>query len=77
MARISDMRQKEVINIYDGRRFGFVCDVEFSIESGSIEALVVPSETKLLGLIGKSSGVSIPWEAIKKIGDDIILVDFG
>ena len=77
MARISDMRQKEGINIYDGRRFGFVCDVEFSVENGKIEALVVPSETKLLGLMGKNNGVSIPWEAIKKIGDDIILVDFG
>lgn len=77
MARISDMRQKEVINIYDGRRFGFVCDVEFSVETGKIDAVVVPSETKLLSLMGKSNGVAIPWEAIKKIGDDIILVDFG
>ena len=77
MARISDMRQKEVINIYDGHRFGFVCDVEFSMETGMIEAIVVPSETKLLGLMNKSTGVSIPWSAIKKIGDDIVLVDFG
>lgn len=77
MARISDMRRKEVINIYDGRRFGFVCDVEFSVETGRIEALVVPSEAKLLGLMGKPGGISVPWEAVKKIGDDIILVDFG
>ena len=77
MARISDMRQKEVINIYDGRRFGFICDVEFSIEDGHIESIIVPSEAKLLGIVSKSNGVSIPWNAIKKIGDDIVLVDFG
>lgn len=77
MARISDMRRKEVINIYDGRRFGFVCDVEFSTEDGKIDAIIVPSEVKLMGLIGKNNGVSIPWNSIKKIGDDIILVDFG
>ncbi len=77
MAKISDMRQKEVINIYDGRRFGFICDVEFSIEKGVIESIIVPSESKLFGIMGKNAGVSIPWEAIKKIGDDIVLVDFG
>ena len=76
MARISDMRQKEVINIYDGHRFGFVCDIEFSIDDGKIEAVIVPSESKLMGLVGKSNGVSIPWSSIKKIGDDIVLVDF-
>ena len=77
MARISDMRQKEVINIYDGHRFGFVCDVEFSVETGKIEAVVVPSETRIMGLVSKSGGISIPWSSIKKIGDDIVLVDFG
>ena len=77
MARISDMRQKEVINIYDGRRFGFICDLEFSVEDGHIEAVIVPSESRLLGIMGRSDGISIPWTSIRKIGDDIVLVDFG
>ena len=77
MARISDMRQKEVINIYDGRRFGFICDVEFSVDDGRIEAVVVPAESRLMGIMGRSDGISIPWSSIKKIGDDIVLVDFG
>lgn len=77
MAKISDMRQKEVINIYDGRRFGFICDVEFSVEDGRVESIIVPSESKILGLVGRNEGLAIPWSCIKKIGNDIVLVDFG
>ena len=77
MTRGIDFRQKEVINIYDGHRFGFVCDVEFSVETGKIDAIVVPSESRIMGLVNKSNGIPIPWSSIKKIGDDIVLVDFG
>ncbi|MGI6778741.1 MAG: YlmC/YmxH family sporulation protein [Acetivibrionales bacterium] len=75
MYRSSDLRQKEVINISDGRRLGFVCDVEIDLENGKIDAVIIPGGSRLFGLIGKDSEFIIPWERIKKIGEDIILVD--
>jgi len=39
MNRTSDFREKEVINIKDGRRLGFVSDVEINLQSGRIEAM--------------------------------------
>lgn len=75
MNRSADFRQKEVININDGRRLGFVCDVEIDFESGRIEAIVIPGGGRLFGLIGKEKDYVIPWDRIKKIGEDIILVD--
>lgn len=75
MNRSAELRQKEVINISDGRRLGFVCDVEINLEEGKIEAIIVPAGGRLFGILGKESEFLIPWERIKKIGEDIILVD--
>jgi len=75
MNRSSDFRQKEVINISDGKRLGFVSDVEIDLEEGRIEAIVLPGVGKLFGILGKENEFIIPWEKIKKIGEDIILVD--
>ena len=75
MNRTADLKHKEVINITDGRRLGFVCDVEINLESGSIEGLVIPGGGKFFGFIGRDNEFVIPWEKIRKIGEDIILVD--
>jgi len=75
MNRSSDFRQKEVINVSDGRRLGFVSDVEIDLEQGKVEAIVLPGVGKLLGFFGKDNEFIIPWDKIVKIGEDIILVD--
>ena len=73
--RIGDLRYKEVINVNTGYRLGFVSDAVFDINSGQMSALVVPGEFKLSGIFGKSNEYVIPWGAIRRIGDDIILVE--
>jgi YlmC/YmxH family sporulation protein len=75
MYRTGDLKQKEVINVADGRRLGFVYDVEIDLENGRIDAIVIPGGGRLFGIIGKDSEVIIPWDRIRKIGEDIILVD--
>lgn len=74
MYRAGELRQKEVININDASRMGYVSDVEVSLNRGEIEAIVVPGRMKLFHF-GKHDDCVIPWEKIKMIGDDIILVD--
>ncbi len=71
----SELKQKDVINILDGRRLGKPIDVTFT-ENACIEALVVPDSFNLLGFIKQSkNGVAIPWERVRRIGDDVILVE--
>ena len=72
---LSELRTKEVIDVQDGRRLGKVMDLEFSVEDSRITALVVPSETSFLqSLRGEKCGLVIPWEDVRRIGDDVILV---
>ncbi len=75
MTRLLDLKQKEVINIKDGTRYGFVCDIEFEEKSGTIKSLIVPVSGKGLSMLKREQEYVIPWEEIKKIGDDIILID--
>ncbi len=74
MGRAMTFKQKEVINLIDGKRLGFVQDVEADFESGKITAIIVPGNSKIFN-IGTKGDMVIPWEKIKRIGDDIILVE--
>lgn len=70
---INELKQKEVINICNGKRLGFVCNAEFEIPSGQITAIFVPLENKCFSF-GKIEEFLIPWCNIEKIGEDTILV---
>lgn len=71
---ISEIQQKEVINVCDGSRLGFVCDFEIDEKSGKIKKIIVPVKGKFLGLFGNAEEYQICWNDIKCIGDDTILV---
>ena len=73
--RITDLHCKEVICLADGRRLGYVSDVEVEVPEGKVLALVVPGPCRFLGVAGRSDDFVIPWGCIKRIGPDIILVD--
>ena len=73
--RMADLRCKEVINICDGCRLGYVGDVEITVPEGKVVALIVPGPYRFFGLFGRGEEYYIPWDCIKQIGDDIILVN--
>ena len=76
-SRIADLRCKEIINVTDGSRFGYVGDVEVDLDTGQIRALVVPGRLRLFGLLGREEDRIFPWESVRRFGEDIILVESG
>ena len=73
--RITELHCKEVICVSDGRRLGFISDVEVEIPCGNVLAIVVPGPCRLFGILGRNDDYVIPWRCIKRIGPDIVLVD--
>ena len=73
--RIAELRYKEVISVADGSRFGYVGDLEVDLENGQVQALVVPGRRRLFGLLGREEDRYIPWGAVRRFGEDIILVE--
>lgn len=70
-----DFKHKEVINITDGKRLGFVQDVTANLETGTITSIIVPGNAKLFNLFSSGNEIVIPWDKVKCIGEDLILVE--
>lgn len=73
--RIADLRCKEVIDIHNGFRMGFVCDVLVDTVTGCLVAIIVPGPCRFFGLFWREDDFVIPWDCIRRIGEDIILID--
>ena len=73
--RFQDFRRKEVININDGVRLGFVADVDIKVPEGQVAAIIVYGPARFFGLFGRGEEYYIPWDCIQRIGGDIILID--
>lgn len=74
-SRIGELRCKEVINVTDGSRYGYVGDAEVDLETGQLQALIVPGRLRLFGLLGREEERVFPWSAVRRFGEDIILVE--
>ena len=71
--KFTELQCKEVICVSDGRRLGFVNDVLVEVPEGRVHALVVPAQCQKLGM--RRDDYIIPWDCIRRIGPDIVLVD--
>lgn len=74
VCRITDMHNKEVINLSDGCRLGCVDDVEVNTETACLTSIVIFGRPKCFGLLGREEDIVICWNEIEVIGDDTVLV---
>lgn len=72
--RFSNLGGKEIINLRDGQRLGSLgeCDLAVDVESGRIAALVIPPRS---GVLRTRATSDIPWESIRRIGPDVLIVE--
>ncbi|HHT63522.1 MAG: YlmC/YmxH family sporulation protein [Bacillota bacterium] len=75
MLKVSDLRMKDIINITDGKRLGFIKDIELNLQGGRIKSLILPGTSKFMGIFGRCDDIIISWDQIKKVGIDVILVE--
>ena len=71
----SELKCKEVINLKDCRCLGKIGDLEFDECSGQICKVSIPGKNKFSNLFSCEPEYVIPFNHIKKIGPDIIIVD--
>ena len=55
--------------------YGYVQDVCANLQDGTITSIIVPGSNKVLSMFTNNNDIIIPWQNIKCIGDDIILVE--
>lgn len=75
--RLAELVGKEIVNLYDGARLGVVGDSDLTIdtESGHVQSIILPRRPNLLNIWVDRQQMVIPWEAVKKIGSEVIVVE--
>lgn len=73
---LSELTEKQVINLCDGKILGCIIDFCIDICTGRLTSIVIPGESGIFGF-KKCTDIIIPWEKICKIGKDTIIVDIG
>ncbi len=73
--RMCEIRCKEVINTCNCKKLGCIIDVEINLCKGTLEAILVPESEKPSGWFGCEKLYYIPYECIKKVGEDLVFVE--
>ena len=71
--RLSDLQNKNIVSITDGRNIGNIIDVELSGD-GRVDAFII-EQTKNIFSFNRDSEMRVTWSDITKIGEDVILVE--
>ncbi len=76
MMRFNDLSSKELIDLTTGSRLGVLgqTDLEIDEKTGQIISFTIP-QYSMFGLRKSESYSRIDWKQIKKIGDDMIIVE--
>lgn len=74
MLRACDLKQREVVNVVNAERLGFIYDVDVDFATGKINSIIVPNKSGVLGMFGKKDDYVIPWDCIVAIGPELVLV---
>ncbi|CAH0256211.1 MULTISPECIES: YlmC/YmxH family sporulation protein [Peribacillus] len=74
--RLSELSGKEIVDVNRAERLGILGQTDLEIdETGQITSLIIPS-VKWFGLLRNGSEIRVPWDHIKKIGADMVIIDF-
>ena len=69
---LSELQNKDIVNMKDGKKIGNIVDVSIS-NNGTINGLII--QKVKFSLFRGNNDEEIKWEQIRKIGEDVILVD--
>jgi YlmC/YmxH family sporulation protein len=75
--RLGELSGKEIVNLFDGARLGIIGSTDLVVDenTGKIIYMLIPNKKPAFFLLSERSYTEVPWEAVKKIGPDIVIID--
>lgn len=73
--RLSELQNKNLVNISNGKNIGNIIDVNIDYQSGNIKSFIIESKGSILTFLNKDNDMEVKWNDIEKIGEDVILVN--
>ncbi len=72
--KLSDMQRKDIIYLRNGKKIGKIIDAEIEINTGRITSFFI-EKRNIKYIFNNEKDLSIKFNQIKKIGEDVILID--
>ena len=77
MIRVSDIMDKEIINVKNGKKMGFITDIDIDVNEGRVVSFSTTGEGSG-GFFSRGVDMDVIfWNEILKIGCDTIIVNIG
>jgi len=73
--RLSDIQNKDIINVLDGKKIGNIIDVRLDSSNGNVQGIILETKGFMNKFVSNGNETEIVWSQIKKIGEDVILVE--
>ena len=73
--RLSELQNKNLVNVSNGKNIGNIIDVNIDYQSGNIKSFIIESKGSILTFLNKDNDMEVKWNDIQKIGVDVILVN--
>ena len=73
--KLSDLQRKDIVNLNNGKKVGRIVDVEIDATNGNMISLIVEKGKYFRNLFNSESEVLVKFDQIKKMGEDVILID--
>ena len=73
--RLSELQNKNLVNVSNGKNIGNIIDVNIDDQSGNIKSFIIESKGSILTFLNKDNDMEVKWNDIQKIGEDVILVN--
>jgi YlmC/YmxH family sporulation protein len=73
--KLSELQRKDIVNIKDGKKVGKIVDVEFDPSNGYMIKFIIERAHFVKSLFTTTEEVTIKFTQIKKMGEDVILID--
>ena len=73
--RLSELQNKNLVNVSNGKNIGNIIDVYIDYQSGNIKSFIIESKGSILTFLNKDNDMEVKWNDIQKIGEDVILVN--
>lgn len=75
--RLTELVGKEVVNMFNGARLGVIGESDLTIDadSGYVHSIILPRRSNIVNMWLDRQELTIPWEAVRKIGSEVIIVE--
>ena len=72
---LRDLSNKDVIQLKTGENLGRIDDIVFDERGARLQSVILRGRAHCFGLLGCDDDLILPWESIKTIGTDAVMVE--